>query len=271
MEAGSDGIVCAYEGVVEYERPDTWPPELLALFEREFECLEAYELRRAEIDKNRYIPQPNTFEQQREQIVQQADAILSTHRLLGFHCTRLTAYEMDDIKAEGLRRLAGALIRSRIKRAVAEGLIAQKQSTELLETHQADDDGRKGMTHFVNCRSFLAHEGDVGRLFRSWGGEALYNSHEGSKLGAVLRSIGNPAIVATAIPTQKFKGWFDNFGERFLRKFLFDRAVPLDQTADLQTHLRERVFGTMILEIITFADSRFESFTCCSTWQSPLE
>jgi hypothetical protein len=39
-----------YPGVIEYERPETWPSDLMRLLEVEFACLRDYELRRAEID-----------------------------------------------------------------------------------------------------------------------------------------------------------------------------------------------------------------------------
>jgi len=42
--------LCRYEGVIEYEAPETWPTELTACFRREFHVLRAYEHRRNEIE-----------------------------------------------------------------------------------------------------------------------------------------------------------------------------------------------------------------------------
>ncbi len=50
-------------------------------------------------------------------------------------------------------------------------------------------------------RSVLRSEGAVGRLFRSWGGEALYNSHEDDlETGPLLRRIGTPCIWIVVLP-----------------------------------------------------------------------
>src|SRR5690606_19025663 len=47
----------------------------------------------------------------------------------------------------------------------------------------------------------LAGERGIGRLFRSWGGEALYNSHEKDPTtGGALRRIGVPCIIKAIVP-----------------------------------------------------------------------
>ncbi|HEX9769248.1 MAG TPA: hypothetical protein VGA50_08745 [Kiloniellales bacterium] len=272
-------MLCCYDGIIEYERPDTWPAELTELFERELPTLEAYERRRAGVDAiyrqdvmARVNVPPNAHKPRRDVIVQQADDILSTHKLLGFHCTRLTEFEIADIGTHGLRPLDYSLVQDRLEQATSQGLLSCEEKELLLSTHQADDDNRRGMTQFVNCRSILFCENDVGRLFRSWGGEALYNSHENrDDTGSVLRRIGKPAIIVTAIPISTLKTWFDNVGERFLWKFLTDRDIPIDQAADIETHTVEAVPASCILEIITHSDRRFELLTKCSNWSNPID
>lgn len=128
------------------------------------------------------------------------------------------------------------------------------------------------MTHFVNCRSVLSYESDVGRLFRSWGGEALYNSHENcDDTGPVLRGIGKPAIIVTAIPILKLRTSFDNIGERFLWKFLSDRKIRIDQAAAIETRTGEAVPARCILEIIKYSDRHFERLTGCSNWSESVD
>ena len=272
-------MLCSYDGIIEYERPDTWPAELTELFTRELPALEAYERRRAEVDvicrqdvmARINVPQ-NAHKPRRNEIVQQADAILSAYKLLGFHCTRLTEYEVADIGAHGLRPLDRSLVKERLEQAACRGLLSREVKKRLLSAHQADDDGRRGMTHFVNCRSVLFCESDVGRLFRSWGGEALYNSHEDrGDTGPVLRRIGKPAIIVTAIPLSKLRTCFDNVAARFLWKFLSDRDIPIDQAADIETHTVEAVPASCILEIITYSDRRFDLLTLCSSWSESVD
>lgn len=278
MDIDPGQALCVYEGVVEFEDLDTWPPELLALFEREFPSLEAYERRRAEVDAlcrddvmARMSPPPNAHKQRRDEVIRQADTTIAGNKLLGFHCTRLRTFELEQVMSCGLRLLDTALLQDRIGRAVAEGELTPDLAKLLLDSHQAEDIGRPGMIHFVNCRSFLKDEDDVGRLFRSWGGEALYNSHEGRQdTGPVLRRIGEPAIVVAAIPISKLRTAAGTIGERFVWKFLADREVPIDQAPDIETLATEPVPAAMILDIIRFADRRFEKLTRSSKWREPV-
>src|SRR5450759_2576854 len=45
------------------------------------------------------------FEAKRAEVIAEVDALLSTERMLGFHCTRLLRYEVAAIRLEGLRQL----------------------------------------------------------------------------------------------------------------------------------------------------------------------
>src|ERR1700676_2031123 len=45
------------------------------------------------------------------------------------------------------------------------------------------------------------NNGGVGRFFRYWGGEALYNSHQDHAVrGPLLESIGTPCVIQADIP-----------------------------------------------------------------------
>jgi hypothetical protein len=61
----------------------------------------------------------------------------------------------------------------------------------------------------------------VKRLFRRWGGEAIYVGHEpecDKEIGTVLRSIGEPSIVVAALPMYEMH-LFGTVGERFTTLF----------------------------------------------------
>jgi hypothetical protein len=273
-----DSKLLHYPGIVEYERPATWPPALQRLLEREFELLRRYEIRRAEIDATCErgivarinVPQ-NAYREARDGVVREADRILDPEKLLGFHCTRLTTQEIGRIQRSGLEPLGSALVGRRLDDAVAEGSLNEDLVAELRAGHQADDKSRAGRISFVNCRSVLRNESAVGRLFRSWGGEALYWAHEHrADTGAALRAIGTPAIVVTTIPVGCLQTFFRSSGERFVWKYLKDRGILTGYGADIETFVTSEVRPEFILEIIPYDDDRFEQATECSSWNEPV-
>jgi hypothetical protein len=276
VDAGS--VLFCYPGAVEYERPDTWPTALRTLLEREFELLRRYEIRRAEIalvceeEVMARINVPHNDDRAaRDEVVRRADKILDPEKLLGFHCTRLTPGEIDRVRHSGLETLSSGLLRRRLDDAVAEGSLTEDLAAQLWAGHQAEDRYRAERTCFVNCRSVLRFESDVGRLFRSWGGEALYWGHEHQEdTGAALRAIGTPAIVVTAIPVGRLRNSFRNIGERFVWKHLRDRGIRTGHGADIETFVTAPTGPDCILEIITFDDDRFEQATGCSSWNALL-
>jgi hypothetical protein len=276
--AKSDSKLFHYPGAMEYERPATWPPALRALLEREFKLLCSYEVRRAEIDAicevdpifRINVPR-NEYRAARDNLVREADRILDAEKLLGFHCTRLMPCEIGRVRRSGLEPLGSALLRRRLDDAVAEGSLNEDLAAELWAGHQADDKSRAGRISFVNCRSVLCNESAVGRLFRSWGGEALYWGHEHrADTGTALRAIGTPAIVITTIPVGYLQTFFQRIGERFVWKYLEGRGIPTGYGADLETFITSAVRPEFILEIIPYDDDRFEQTTECSSWDQPV-
>ena len=113
-----------FPGIVDYERPGTWPQALTVIFDDHADILEAYgreqhhiNMRHAEdglSPQNRYIDQ-------HDHIVRRADEILSAERLLGFHCTRLVDDEIADVWANGLRLLSANFLQERISRGMSGG------------------------------------------------------------------------------------------------------------------------------------------------------
>jgi hypothetical protein len=122
------------------------------------------------------------------------------------------------------------------------------------------------MIWFVNSRLLLSDYLGVFRLFRSWGGESLYRSHERHpKTGPLLRRIGVPCIVVAALPIQKFQ-CYGKISYRILWSFLKKNGVDTDQSGDLEGHMKEPVSPTRIKEIIAYGDRRFEALTRCNSW-----
>lgn len=262
---------------IEFEREETWPAELIELLRANVDLLANYERRRREIDQmlrtddiaSRIYTPVNEFKARRDAIVREAERILSGCVLLGFHCTRLTAAEIGDIKRAGLRSLSDGLLRSRIDRVLSEGVIDRSMAELLLSDHEAQSPYREGQVHFVNSRTLLAEEPAVIRLFRSWGGEALYNCHEGHPLsGPALRRIGVPCLVVVATAIAKLKP--NDIGQRFVWRFLSNRDHPISNGDDMQSQMDADLTVDEIVEVIERHDPRFEALTRCSAWHEKV-
>ena len=94
-------------GIVDYERPDTWPQELTELFDAHSEILESHgseqhRINMLSLEERRHAR--NRYDDQHGNIIRRADEILTGERLLGFHCTRLAGDEIADVRARGLQR-----------------------------------------------------------------------------------------------------------------------------------------------------------------------
>jgi hypothetical protein len=128
------------------------------------------------------------------------------------------------------------------------------------------------MIWFCPNRSTLREASGVHRLFRSWGGEAVYVGHEQDEnIGAVLASIGTPCIVKCAIPFPCDESYYPKFAARFFSRFIGNGLKYAEPPADFDLRTSRDVQAPGILEIIEFSDARFEMLTGCATWPAPYK
>ncbi len=261
-------------GIVDYERPDTWPQALTELFDTHAGVLESHGREQHHINmrhaENGLSPQ-SRYRDKHDHIVRRADEILSAERLLGFHCTRLVDDEIADVWANGLQLLSANFLQERISRRIEAGDIPQSIGHQLLNMHQAGDQSRQGNLCFINMISVLRSEGAVGRLFRSWGGEALYNSHEDDlETGPSLRRIGTPCIWIVVLPIGQGAVTWRNVGERFVRAYLAHRGAATGNGANIETRLFKPLPRDSIINVARYDDPAFEKLTGCSMWSDPI-
>lgn len=163
-------------------------------------------------------PPVNQHERERTAVLGRVETILAGKNLLGFHCTRLHADETRTILSEGLVPLSPELVAARVKDRVISGDITEEIAAKLLSQHQAADENRQGMIWFVFSKSVLADESGVWRLFRFWGGEALYGGHQEDPVsGPVLRRIGSPSIFVSSVRLDHTLELNWLVGEQFVR------------------------------------------------------
>jgi len=128
---------------------------------------------------------------------------------------------------------------------------------------------REGLISFFHCLLTLRRdEGGLYRLLRYWGGEAIYGHHEeDSAVKDALSRIGTPCIVVATLQPSDVDT-FGCFEERLIRLWI-DRDKPEAHSHDCDTQVKGR--SVPVLEVIEYADPRFEDLTGCSNWDHRID
>jgi hypothetical protein len=175
---------------VEIEILETWPSDFFQLAIQSCDLILAYQRERRRIDRlcqsdvmARVVPPSNEHERDYNELLDRLDEALTQHRIVGYHCTRLTPSEIVAIKSTGLRILSPELVRHRLDRCVTDGYMTSLHRAYLNDSHTLRESlgnrhgNRTGMIWLCPNRSTLRQASGVYRLFRSWGGEAVYVGH----------------------------------------------------------------------------------------------
>lgn len=266
---------------IDIEDTGTWPEEFLTIvsdnknlfidFHHEYRHIDLLQRENVALRVN---PPLNPYEDQYSQIVSALANILKKENIVGYHCTRLTSSEIKGILKTGMNILTRDLVTARLALALKEAHLTQEQydyitTCEELEWSLSNQNGHRiGYIWFCPNRSSLMDGGGVSRLFRSWGGEAVYNGHEHKDdKGLMLRSIGTPCIVKGSIPIADINEDSESLAKKFISLFI---ASSLDfcphPSADFDMSVERDLISTEILEIIEFADPRFEEITNHAKW-----
>ncbi|WP_256647064.1 hypothetical protein [Thermomonas paludicola] len=263
----------------ELELPQTWPAAVRVLVEENREDLIAYQRERGRIDRLgctevrvRMDPPINPHRAGYDTVLARTEALLSGHRLVGYHCTRLTRAEVCRVRRDGLRTLSPELMRERLESLVDDREISAAQCRffldhPILHTHLSNRHGtRTGLVWLCPNRSTLREPTGVYRLFRSWGGEALYAGFEDDpSVVAVLTALGRPAIVKCAVPLPVD----DLHGCRaahLLSNAVSEQIEHPEPSPTFDWSVRRDLAPSEVLDIITIDDPRFEALTGYRAW-----
>ena len=137
----------------------------------------------------------------------------------------------------------------------------ERRSRALRSRNQIGDSNRSGRTWFIFTRAPLRDKSGIERLFRSWGGEALYNSHEDDhRTGSLVRGIGSPRIVVAAVPVVGLQCFMD-VGERLINVWCAKRGICTGHNPNFEGYVRNDVSGQSILRIISSTDAELTRHT----------
>jgi len=262
---------------IDADDENTWPEALLRGLEADREAIVAFQRERARIDRAaeedlmlRGHRPTNPNQNAWDAALALGEHATTSGHLLGFHATRLMEHELEEIGRSGLQPLSLDLLTRRLAGAQRVGKLTPEQAVRLLEHHQAADDNRSGRTAFIFTRALLSDRLGIERLFRSWGGEALYNSHEDDpETGPLLRSLGSPSIVVAAVRAADIGRHFD-VGQRLVNIWCARRGIVTEHRPDFGGVVRTHTPAENILRIIRIGDPEFLALTAHNQWRKPL-
>lgn len=194
--------------------------------------------------------------------------ILRSHSLIGYHCTKLTANEIKHVRVNGMLLQNATTLNKRVACLEESGLLSADVAQLLINNNQADDSNRANMLWFCFFEPFLAGRCGIERFFRSWGGEALYNSHEGNLItGNALLNIGTPCIIKAKVPIASLK---DSYypDSSMIRAFLLQRGHQLENEIEHEGFSTKIIEPQKILEIIEHPSDHFIKLTKCDEWEA---
>lgn len=243
--------------IIDLESPTSWPEDVKNYLVEHYDAFHRWELGLAGRSHLEFDPAIEGLAQ-----------VLCHHQLIGYHCTRLTDRELQVISAKGMQLPTVETLTRRIDTLVDEGEIAKDIAEVLKGRHQASDANRAGKIWFCFFPPNRASESGIGRFFRHWGGEALYNSHEDDPVTSpMLRRIGMPCIVEAIIPIPDLsehsipdipmmRRYMDSCGHSGLEIF------------DKEGYLKADLSPSSIRAIHRFPEAKFLELSGCRDWKN---
>lgn len=187
----------------------------------------------------------------------------------GWHCTRLTEREANAIEKDGMQLPNGVMLRRRIDALLADGVIQPDHADALKAVNQGDEPNRAGMVWFCFYPPARAGESGIGRFFRHWGGEALYNSHEDDPaLSAVLARVGVPCLVEAEVPIASLEP-YGGLTSKVARRFLVSRGHRTVEPLDHEDRIKRPLPVGHIQRVLRFPEAEFLTLTGCASWRCP--
>ncbi len=263
----------------ELELPESWPEDVRRVVEDGRDAAVAYHHERQRIDRLgstdvrvRIGPPANAYRPAYDALVERIETLLRGHRLVGYHCTRLTPPEALQIRTDGLRALSPGLVQARLEAVVQAGLMTPAQyrffvDSPMVQAHLANRHGhRTGKVWLCPNRSSLRYASAVYRLFRSWGGEVLYAGFgDDAAVTDVFGGLGQPAIVKCAVPLPVDDLYGCRTAELLSNAVRAQIAHP-EPSPSFDWKVPRDLDPSEVIDVIAFEDPRFEELTGHLKW-----
>lgn len=204
-----------------------------------------------------------------DEVIDGLTNILKKFSLHGYHCTRLTEDEISQALSAGMWLQNRNTLEERIKTLENRGIVSLKIGARLRNENKADDPYRAGKLWFCFFPPNLVDESGIERFFRSWGGEALYNSHENdNETGKALRQIGTPCVIEAKVPINGLR--IESLSIHMTKQYSFIRGLGSEDPKRFEGYSKQPIPSQNILAIHKFPKAEFIRLTKCNTWRRPL-
>jgi len=263
--------------VIDLENERSWPIEIHQEFDANFDLFKHYEAERIRLfelyQKDWFAHHReggNRFSEDRKRVIERVTEMAAPLELSGFHCTRLCVDEIDVIRKGGMIPSSAEFLARRIAARAAAGDISDMLAARLTAENTAADTYRTNMIWLVNGASILRDQSGLYRLFRYWGGEALYCLHErDEEVAPILRRLGQPCIVEAVVPITGFTH-FSLIGEPMYSSYMIARGIRPDRSSGMEGNMKRPIPAGDITRIITHDMLEFEALTGSSKWHEKI-
>lgn len=265
--------------MVEIEDYDSWPHDFRKAVAQNEHLILSYHRERKRLDALcqddvilRCRPPANVYEADYKQLVADLDDILSIRSIIGYHCTRLTPFEITAVKDEGLWALCPSFITERINQAFKDKWLTQSdydrlQISPIIQNNLSNKNGhRTGKVWLCPNRSTLQDSGAVYLLFRSWGGEAIFKGQADPIIMDPLSKIGLPCIVKCQVPFTDIHSFHTSHAERFVSKFVSGSIEYPDPSPFFDVSISRNLKADEILDLVDIGNAAFAKLTKYTTW-----
>ena len=237
------------------DRPSSWPAALSTYLDEHHDVFRAWEA------KTRHASAPSF-----DKAIYGLRDILKAYEIRGWHCTRLTDAEVDEILRNGMRLPNAEMLTRRIDTLVKTNLIEPQVALRLKLENWADEENRAGIVWFCFYRPGKADEFGIGPFFRHWGGEALYRCHQDDPVTSpILRRIGTPRVVEVDVPISSLRRYPDF---AIYRRYLVSRGYRSNEPTDFEGYSEHPLRAENVRRVISYPDRDFYSLTSCSEWRT---
>jgi hypothetical protein len=241
------------------EDPGSWPEPVTSHLDRSYDLFLDWETRSRSVDVLAY-----------DTAIQALVDALRLYAIVGWHCTRLTEAEINCILSEGMRLPDPTTLEERIEALVADGEIPSEIALRLKTKNQSGDWNRAGRLWFCFFPPRLAGESGIGRFFRHWGGEALYNLHEDDpEISPVIGAVGTPCVVEAEVPIVAL-GWDFGLAVNVVRRYLLSRGLRPSEPLEHEGRMTRPLSSQAVRYVHRFPGPEFEALTGCASWHRPI-
>ena len=200
---------------IDINNPDSYPDALVGLMNENSELFFAYQESEAEALQSRlkgnldYLCMRNEYYSEYSNFLEtKLLSMVKKQSIFGWHFTRLTESELNNIKIEGIIPSSSYFLETRLTTLVESGILSASEKISIIESSPLQNEqqrkSREGKFWFVS-KKFPSDDGRVELLLNHWGGEVAYFWIHDETLKTKLQQIGNAKVIEATVPIDMIK------------------------------------------------------------------